>query len=57
MRYGTQKMASRTLHLWRHGQYSFVHLKNHVLVTSFTITNKSTFVQRCLIGNLLSQFF
>ena len=32
-------------------------LKNHVLVTSFTINNKSTFVQRCLIGNLLSVFF
>ena len=25
MRYGTPKMASRTLHLWRHGHYSFVH--------------------------------
>ena len=32
-------------------------LANHVLVTSFTINNKSTFVQRCLIGNLLSDFF
>ena len=32
-------------------------LKNHVLATSFTINNKSAFVRRCLIGNLLSQFF
>ncbi len=32
-------------------------MKNHVLVTYFTIYNKSTFVQRGLIENLLSPFF
>ena len=43
-----KKMASRTLHI----------IHNHVLVTYFTIDNlnKSTFVQRCLIGNMLSRF-
>ena len=34
---------------------SFVHF-NHVLATYFTVY-KSTFVKRCLIGNLLSRFF
>ena len=31
-------------------------MNNYVLVTYFTINNKFIFVQRCLMGNLLSQF-
>ena len=31
-------------------------MNNHVIVTYFIINNKVIFVQRCLMGNLLSQF-
>ena len=32
-------------------------MNNYVLVTYITINNKVIFVQRCLIGNLVLQFF
>ena len=34
-----------------------VTMNNYVLVTYFTINIKFIFVQRCLMGNLLSQYF
>ena len=50
-------MASRTLQFCPFSNNPSMTLKNNVLVTSFTINNKSTLVQRFLIRNLLSQFF
>ena len=46
-------IASRTLQFCPFSNNSEMTMTNHVLVTYFTINNKSTFVQ---IGNLLSQF-
>ena len=51
-------MASRTLQFCPlSNNISIITMNKYVLVTYFTINIKLIFVQRCLMGNLLSQYF